>query len=84
MQWANSFQVLQKPDGIEPGEEMSDTVFVLAFQDRLPEFESWNIEYQFADEAGREAEPTLEAPAFIVVTVPAHNGTVSRCRGRCR
>lgn len=72
VQWANSFQVLQKPDGMEPGEEMGDTMFVLAFQDHRPEFESWNVEYQFADEAGREAEPALEAPAFIVVTVPAH------------
>ena len=72
VQWANSFQVLQKPDGMEPDEEVSDTVFVLAFHDRQPEFESWNVDYRFAEEAGREVEPALGAPAFIVVAVPTH------------
>ena len=72
VQWANSFQVLQEPDGMQPDEEVSDTVFVLAFHDRQPEFESWNVDYRFADEAGREVEPVLGAPAFIVVAVPTH------------
>lgn len=72
VQWANSFQVLSKPDGMGLDEEVNDTVFVLAFHDRQPKFESWNVDYRFVDEAGREAEPALGTPAFIIVPVPAH------------
>ena len=76
VQWANSFHVLQKPDGMGLGDEVSDTVFVLAFHDRQPKFESWKVDYRFAEKAGREAGPAQGAPAFIVVPVPAH-ATVS-------
>ena len=31
VQWAGSFEVLQKPYGMQPDEEVGDTVFVLAF-----------------------------------------------------
>ena len=72
VQWANSFQVLQEPDGMEHEEEASGTVFMLVFHDRRPEFEHWNVDYRFANEAGGEAEPAVVAPAFIVVAVPAH------------
>ena len=72
VKWSNSFQVLQKPDGMGPDEEVSDTVFVLAFHDRQPEFESWNVDYRFADGGDREAEPAVGAPAFIVVAIPTH------------
>ena len=76
VQWANSIQVLRKPDGMGLGEEVNDTVFVLAFHDQQPKFESWNVDYRFVDEAGREAEPARGSPAFIVVPLPAH-ATVS-------
>ena len=72
VQWANSFQVLHKPDGMKPDQEVTDTVFVLAFRDRRPAFESWNLDFRFADEPSSEVEPGLIAPAFIVVAVPAH------------
>ena len=72
VQSSNSFQVLSKTNGMEPDEEVSDTVFVLAFHDRQPEFESWNVKYRFVGSEGSELEPAVGAPAFIVVTVPAH------------
>ena len=52
VQWASSFEVLQKPSGMEPGEELSNTVFVLAFDDHQPRFDSWDVDYRFAAEPG--------------------------------
>ena len=70
VQWTGSFQVLQKPYGMGPGEEVSDTVFVLAFHEHRPRFESWDVNYRFGKlmaapagagaavpEAGRRAAP---------------------------
>ena len=48
VQSANSFQLLKKPDGMAPGEELSDAVFLLAFRDQQPRFESWKVDYRFA------------------------------------
>ena len=48
VQWASSFEVLQRPSGMEPGEELSNTVFVLAFDDHQPRFDSWDGDYRFA------------------------------------
>ncbi len=55
--WGGSFQVLQKPYGMEPGEEVSDTIFLLAFHEHQPEFESWDVDFRFgeaASSAGRD------------------------------
>ena len=51
VQWADSFEVLQRPNGIEPGGEASDSVFVLAFHDQQPEFEDWQLDYRFVSES---------------------------------
>ena len=73
VQWANSFRVLQKPYGMDPDEEVSDTVFVLAFYDQQPKFESWNVDYRFgvagpagAASSGRPARG--EAGAIITAS----------------
>ena len=47
VQWTGSFQVLKKPYGMGPGEEVSDTIFVLAFHEHRPRFESWDVNYRF-------------------------------------
>ena len=52
VQWANSAQVLQKASGMEPDEEVSDSVFVLTFHDHQPKFATWNVEYRFAAGSG--------------------------------
>ena len=36
-QWAGSFEVLQRPSGMEPGDQVTDTVFVLAFHSHRAE-----------------------------------------------
>ena len=52
VQSSSSLQVLQMPHGMEPGQEVSDTVFLLVYHDQRPVFESWNIDYRFADATG--------------------------------
>ena len=47
MQWSSSLEVLQKPYGMEPGEEVSDTVLVLAVHDHQPGFENGQVNYRF-------------------------------------
>ena len=54
VQWAGRFEVLQRPNGMVPGEEASDTVFVLAFHDQQPGFENWQVDYRFAAATGAE------------------------------
>ena len=62
VQWSGSFQVLQKPYGMGPGEEVSDTVFVLAFHEHRPRFESWDVNYRFGK--------LMAAPAGAGAAVP--------------
>ena len=58
--WGGSFQVLQQPYGMEPGEEVSDTIFLLAFHEHQPEFESWDVDFRFG-EAARAPEGSGDA-----------------------
>ena len=65
VQWASSFEFLQKPYGMEPGSEVSDTVFVLSFDGQQPRFERWTVDYRFAARndgvAGGAPAPTAPA-----------------------
>ena len=53
--WGGSFQVLQKPYGLGPGEEVSDTIFLLVFHAHRPKFESWDVNYRFGKPMGTPA-----------------------------
>ena len=67
VQWSGSFQVLQKPYGMGPGEEVSDTVFVLVFHEHRPRFESWDVNYRFGKVMSAPATPPgAGAPAAAV------------------
>ena len=46
--WGDSLEVLQEPYGMEPGEETSRTLFVLAFDGQQPEFVRSKVDYRFA------------------------------------
>ena len=48
VQWASSFETLQQAAGMEPGGEVADTVYMLAFHDQQPRFESWQVDFRFA------------------------------------
>ncbi len=60
--WAGTFEVLQRPYGMGPGELESDTLFVLAFHDQVPKFESWQVDYRFAAGTPLAAVPAAPAP----------------------
>ena len=47
VQWSSSLEVLQKPDGMELDQEVSDTVLVLAVHDHQPAFENGQVNYRF-------------------------------------
>ena len=46
--WAGSFQLLQKPDGMESGEVVRDKVFLLVFHEHRPVFKNWSVNFAFA------------------------------------
>ena len=71
VQWSSSFQVVEKPDGMEPGEQVGNSVFLLAFHDQRPGFESWNVDYQFSEKAVENEGTAGGHSPFIVVAVPA-------------
>ena len=48
-QWAGSFEVLQRPSGMQPGEQVGATVYVLAFHSHEPRFENWQVDYRFGE-----------------------------------
>ena len=52
LQWGASIERLQRPYGMEPDEQVSDTVFVLALDGHEPGFESGDIDYRFAAGSG--------------------------------
>ena len=70
VQWSGSFQVLQKPYGMGPGEEVSDTVFVLAFHEHRPRFESWDVNYRFGKLMGAPAGAGSAVPDAVRRVVP--------------
>ncbi len=71
-QWAGSFETLQRVSGMEPGEQVSDTVYVLAFHSHEPRFENWQLDYRFA--AGSVADPgevlRESGPATVAAGLP--------------
>ena len=64
--WAGSFQVLQKPSGMEPGEVVRDTIFLLVFHEHQPVFENWSVNFEFADSAGSKTRAAPARPAAAV------------------
>ena len=60
-QWAGSFETLQRPSGMEPGEQVGDTVYVLAFHSHEPRFENWQLDYRFG-EARATSPPVTATP----------------------
>ncbi len=62
--WAGSFQLLQKPGGMEPGEVVRDTIFLLVFHEHQPVFKRWGVNFGLAEAGGRktDADPARPAP----------------------
>ena len=65
VQWAGSFETIQRPSGMRPGEEASATTYVLGIDGREPRFGRRQLIYRF----GKAAEPA--APQVSETAPPA-------------
>ena len=63
--WAGSFQLLQKLDGMEPGEVVRDTVFLLAFHEHQPVYKRWGVEFGLAESGERKTDAAPARPAPV-------------------
>ena len=84
VQWAGSFETIQRPSGMQPGEEAIATAYVLAFHDLEPRFGRRQVTYRFGP-AGRqstEAQPVLSAaPAATGQAVVPEPACAGRAEG---
>ena len=75
VQWASSFHKLEKSDGMKPGEVVSDTIFVLAFDGQEPVFKNWLFDYDFVAKPGTEPSPSAATTGSAKLRTP--DGTLS-------
>ena len=68
--WGGSFQVLQKPYGMGPGEEVSETIFLLVFHEHRPKFESWDVNYRFGKQMAAPAGAGAAVPEAVRRAAP--------------
>ena len=66
VQWAGSFETLQRTGGLEAGGEARETLYVLAIDGTEPRFANWQVDYRF----GTAGEPGGEAPRAPAAVAP--------------
>ena len=68
--WSDYYQMLQRADGMRPGEQESRSIYLVVFGEHQPRFGEWDIDYRFAEGGGgtpRSGEgPQAPAPAFAL------------------
>ena len=69
VQWAGSFETIQRLSGMQPGEEAAATAYVLALDDQQPRFGRRRVTYRFGDAAPQAAE-TAPLPEPLVPVLP--------------
>ena len=67
VQWAGSFETIQRPAGMRPGEEAAATAYVLAFDGQPPRFGRRQVTYRF----GAATPPAPEVSEASPVPSPA-------------
>ena len=60
VQWAGSFETIQRPGGMQPGEEAATTAYVLAIEGQPPRFGRRQVTYRFG--AGAPSDPQAPSP----------------------
>ena len=60
VQWAGSFETLQRTGGLEAGGEARETLYLLAIDGEQPRFRNWQLDFRFGEPAGN-SEPALTA-----------------------
>ena len=68
VQWAGSFETIQRTGGLEPGAEARETLYVLAIDGEQPRFSRWQLDFRFG-EATTLSEPE-PAPAVALEPPP--------------
>ena len=74
--WSDYYQMLQRADGMRPGEQERRSIYLVVFEEHQPQFGEWDIDYRFAagsataGESGGAAQrgrgPRASAPAFAL------------------
>ena len=68
--WSDYFQMLQRADGMRPGEQERRSIYVVVFGECQPRFGEWDIDYRFASGSGGTTQsgpgPQAAAPAFVL------------------
>ena len=64
VQWAGSFETLQRTGGLAPGGEAAATLYVLAIDGQLPRFANWQVDFRFGETTATAAEslPSVAPP----------------------
>ena len=74
VQWAGSFETIQRTGGLQPGGEAAATTYVLAFDSMQPRFGRRQVTYRFGEAAAAAEAPAAEAPAPVRVPSPLCDG----------
>ena len=68
LEWAGSYKVLQRSGGLAAAGEARETAYVLAFHDRQPRFDRWQLDFRFGEASGEREVPELSSvPAAATV-----------------
>ena len=68
--WSDYYQMLQRADGMRPGEQERRSIYLVVFDEHQPQFGEWDIDYRFATGSGGTTRngqgPQAPAPAFAL------------------
>ena len=62
VQWAGSFETIQRTGGLEAGAEARETLYMLAIDGRQPGFRNWQLDFRFGETTETAAEPLSLVP----------------------
>ena len=63
VQWAGSFETLQRTGGLEAGGEARETLYVLAIDGQQPRFSRWQLDFRFGETAASSGPAPANPPA---------------------
>ena len=65
VQWAGSFETLQRTGGLEAGGEARETLYVLAIDGQQPRFSRWQLDFRFGETAASSEPAPANPPAPV-------------------
>ena len=73
IEWGDLAGFIQRSGGgspTPPGETLTDTKYIFVFHEHQPRFDSWSVDYNFADATPGEATPGTDAPRAPASATP--------------